>query len=251
MARPTLSVYGLYQYDNSLFDDLHIPEGMNKETLVDNILLECAELETIYPALPFLKIAIGKWSDKELPVWEKLYETTQYEYDPIYNKDAHYTETETETRDLHGSSSQTASSQSTETRNLQNSKTTNLTDQLTNDLAASKTDTNKVSAYDSNTYQNREQTESSATDTGTATTTHTGTETIKDTGTDATNSTGTGSASTTDSGTITRSHNRREYGNIGVTTTQRMILEERDIDKFNIYDFIVNQFKMRFCILVY
>ena len=251
MARPTLSVYGLYQYDNSLFDGLHVPTGVDHETVVDNILLECAELETIYPALPFLKVAIDKWSTKELPVWEKLYETTQFDYDPIYNKDAYYTETETETRDLHGTSSQTATSQSTETRNLNNTKTTNLTDQLTNDLEASKTDTNKVSAYDASTFQNREQTESSSTDTGTATTTHQGSETIRDTGTDTNNTSGSGNASSSDTGTIERSHSRREYGNIGVTTTQRMILEERDIDKFNIYDYIVEQFKMRFCILVY
>lgn len=251
MARPTLSVWGLYQYDNGLFDNLQVPTGVNKETVVDNILLECAELETIYPALPFLKVAIGKWSDKELPVWTKLYATTQFNYDPIYNKDAYYEETELETRDLQGTSSQTATSQSNETRNLSNTKTTDLTDQLTNDLSGSKTDTNKVSAYDASTFQNREQLESSTSDTGTATTTHQGSETIRDTGTDQTSTSGSGTGNTTDTGTIERTHSRREYGNIGVTTTQKMITEEREVSQFNIYDYIVEQFKIRFCILVY
>lgn len=251
MARPTLSVWGLYNFDNGLFDNLTVPTGVDKNTVVDNILLECAELETIYPALPFLKIAIGKWSDKELPVWTKLYETTQFDYNPIYNKDATYSDTDLETRNLAGYSHSSASSSNTETHNLTNTKTNALTDQLTNDLAGSKTDTNSVSAYDANTWQNREKLESSTTDTGTATTTHTGTETIKDTGTLSNSGSGLGTVNSTDTGTVKHEITRREYGNIGVTTTQAMIREERDIDKFNIVDYIVESFKQRFCILVY
>ena len=251
MARPNLSVYGLYQYDNSLFSGLQVPTGVDKDTVVDNILLECAELETIYPALPFLKIAIGKWSDKELPVWTKLYETTQFEYNPIYNKDAYYDDTDLETRNLAGTSRSSASSSNTESRNLTNKKTTALTDQLTNDLAGSKTDINSVSAYDANTFQNREKLQSDTTDTGTATTNHSGTETITDMGSIGSSGTGSGSSDTTETGTINHQITRREYGNIGVTTTQRMIQEERDIDKFNIVDYIVDSFKQRFCILVY
>ena len=38
---------------------------------------------------------------------------------------------------------------------------------------------------------------------------------------------------------------------IGVTTTQELIREQRDIDLFNLYDKIIEDFKMRFCILVY
>lgn len=251
MARPNLSVYGLYQYDNSLFSGLQVPTGVDKDTVVDNILLECAELETIYPALPFLKIAIGKWSDKELPVWTKLYETTQFEYNPIYNKDAYYSDEDLETRNLAGSSQSSATSSNTESRNLTNTKTNNLTDKLTNDLAGSKTDVSSVSAYDASTFQDREQLQSDTTDTGTATTTHTGTETIKDVGSIGNSGTGSGSSNTTETGTVKHDITRREYGNIGVTTTQRMIMEERDIDKFNIVDYIVDSFKQRFCILVY
>ena len=43
----------------------------------------------------------------------------------------------------------------------------------------------------------------------------------------------------------------RARGNIGVTTTQQMLEQERNIAKFNIYDIITEEFKMRFCILVY
>lgn len=40
-------------------------------------------------------------------------------------------------------------------------------------------------------------------------------------------------------------------GNIGVTTTQQMIEQERNISEFNIYDYIVRSFKRRFCIMLY
>ena len=40
MSNQILSVYGLYVYDNSLFDGLKIPEGLDKDTLIDNLLLE-------------------------------------------------------------------------------------------------------------------------------------------------------------------------------------------------------------------
>ena len=45
--------------------------------------------------------------------------------------------------------------------------------------------------------------------------------------------------------------NVRTHGNIGVTTTQQMTEQERNIANFNIYDIITNDFKQRFCLLVY
>ena len=52
-----------------------------------------------------------------------------------------------------------------------------------------------------------------------------------------------------DSGTIERSTTRS--GNIGTTMTQQLIKAEREVSQFNIYDFICDSFKRRFCILVY
>lgn len=55
-----------------------------------------------------------------------------------------------------------------------------------------------------------------------------------------------------DGNTNTRgTHSGRAHGNIGVTTTQKMIEEERRVSGFNIYDYIADSFKKRFCILVY
>ena len=52
----------------------------------------------------------------------------------------------------------------------------------------------------------------------------------------------------TDSG---REYERVEQGNIGVVTTQAMIQEERSVAEFNVYDAISEDFKNRFCIMVY
>ena len=46
-------------------------------------------------------------------------------------------------------------------------------------------------------------------------------------------------------------HKLRAYGNIGVTTTQAMITEERKVSEFNIIDYMIQDFRKRFCILVY
>lgn len=43
----------------------------------------------------------------------------------------------------------------------------------------------------------------------------------------------------------------RTYGNIGVTTTQKMIEEERRISEFDIDHIIINEFKKTFCLLIY
>lgn len=43
----------------------------------------------------------------------------------------------------------------------------------------------------------------------------------------------------------------RVKGNIGVTTTQQMITEERQVAKFNLTNYIIQEFIKRFCILIY
>ena len=87
MMRSTLDLLGLYNYHPSLFDEFDIPEQLDKTVLTENLLMESAEMEVIYPDADFMQMAIGSWSRKMLHVWEELYATTQYEYNPIWNKD--------------------------------------------------------------------------------------------------------------------------------------------------------------------
>ena len=79
---------GLYEYDNTLFQGLQVPEGVSKEHVINEILLQCAELEVLYPELDIMKLAITTWSVANLYTWQKLYDTMVVEYNPIWNVDA-------------------------------------------------------------------------------------------------------------------------------------------------------------------
>lgn len=46
-------------------------------------------------------------------------------------------------------------------------------------------------------------------------------------------------------------HTARLHGNIGVTTTQQMIEEERRIAEFNFYDYIIADFRQHMCVAIY
>ena len=208
MSNITLSVLGLYNYDDTLFDPMVVPEGVDKtNVLIPNLLSELAELEVLYADPEIMKNIIEVWSKKQLPVWTKLMATVNLEYNPIYNKDGYYEETET--------------------RDLANSN--NTTDTLNATVTDNGTNTNAVSAFNSSAFENREK------------------DTINNTRGEA--QTNTGTSTGTDTGEITRE--RHEYGNIGVTTTQQMIKEERDVAQFNIVNYIIEDFKQRFCVLVY
>ena len=68
--RSKLSVLGIYNYDSQIFDRLELPEGVDKETVVNSILLECADLELLYPVPVVLQTAIGLWSKYMLTSWK-------------------------------------------------------------------------------------------------------------------------------------------------------------------------------------
>lgn len=83
-----LSILALYNYKEDIFQDMVLPEGVNKETVIESICLKCAELEIIYPDYDIMKRAIKVWSNSELISWTKLYQSMTIEYNPIWNVDA-------------------------------------------------------------------------------------------------------------------------------------------------------------------
>ena len=246
--RATMDLISLYQVDDTILDLLQLPQDVDRETVTDNLLMETAELELLYPNPVFLKMAIGTWSKKQLPIWEELLATTKYEYNPIWNKDGSFHELIT--RDLAGT--EDVSDDNTRTDNLTDLTTNDLTDEQTRDLAGAVDSTVTKNVYgfnDSNNPSPAEQSieDTDTTDTGTLTDTHTGTQTNTHTGTQTDNRTI--DRDTTDTGTIDTL--RTEQGNIGTTSTQSLILEQRDVVKFNIIDYIIREFKDRFCLKLY
>lgn len=60
---------------------------------------------------------------------------------------------------------------------------------------------------------------------------------------------GSSSADRSEDETITTE--KKRGGNIGVTMTQEMIKREREVSEFDLYQYIIDDFKGRFCLLLY
>lgn len=83
-----MSIMGLYNNDESVFDLMNYPDGFTEadmDCVKFSILSECAELEVLYPNPTVMKNMIGLWSYKELPYWQRVYNAAQLEYNPIEN----------------------------------------------------------------------------------------------------------------------------------------------------------------------
>lgn len=178
--RAKLSIMGLYKWDETIFDGLLIPETLDRQTVIDNILLELAELEVIYPQPQLMALAIASWSAARLQGWERMALALAEEYNPLHNYDRHEEWDESGSADSDGSSR------------------------------------NRVAGFDSSSMAPQSEGDS-------------------------------------DSRTTTQSkRSGRAYGNIGVTTSAQMIEGEiKTRAAYNMVAIIVNEFKQRFCLLVY
>lgn len=288
MLPVTTTTLGMYNYNPNLFELLELPEGVDKESCIDNILMETCDLELLYPTYQHMHDFIGLWSKVNHNNWKALWEVLTAEYNPIWNKDGTVTETETTT----GTEATTGSKKGTNTQNTtqdttgsNTSKTTlsgktsdnrTIAETETRDLvvletgSTSNNSTHNVAGFDTNTLYASYSDNSSGTDSNNTTDTGTikndTTDTNKGTRDDVTdvagstteNVTGTLSGATsedtkgTSDTTGTRNYERVEQGNIGVTTTQSMILEEINLRlQNNFYGYIVDSFKQKFCLGVY
>ena len=324
-----ISPLGLYQWDNTLFDLMTIPTALNKNTLVDNLLAETAELEVLYPNPVVLKNLIGVWSHKNIDVWNRLYATTQYEYNPIENYNRFEegsedgsgstthsgTDTTADTTTYSGTDGRTEAimqggrdtstrqnaegGSQTQTRQMAQGGTEG--EQTTAQMAQGGTDTvtgqdtkghwiagfNSTASGQNDGLVKQTRDEDNATtstaygktesDAGSKTTTFGKTESDSETvnfgktdsESDTTNYGKTENVTEqktygqtiTKAGNLTHgerivsanegSHEIHAHGNIGVTTTQKLIREQRNIEQFNLYDIIIEDFKMKFCIMIY
>ena len=171
-----MTVLGLYNYNDTIFNAMQLPDGVDPDNVVSNLLMELAELEVIYPSWITMQRAISDWSRSRVRSWARMLQALSAEYDPIENYDRR--------------------------------------EEWTDDADSSGGHQNKVAGFnvgeqtDSNSSE--QQTRSSAT------------------------------------------HSGRIHGNIGVTMAQQMIQSELDLRAVNdIVQIIVNEFKKRFCIMVY
>lgn len=221
-----LTVEGLYNYDNTLFDGFNVPDGLVKQIAIDAILMMTRELEILYPDFTYMKNRITIWSNKYQINWKKLYDTTVLEYNPIENYDRMEDWTDTD--------DETSTSARDNTRNTTNSVKSTSTNEINNNVNV----TDQNTAFNAGLADHAKQiTDGDTTENGTITNTETG----KDTENENVN------------GGRTGRHTRtgRAHGNIGVTTSQQMIQSERDLVVFNLYDVIAESFIENFCLMVY
>lgn len=221
--------------NQSLFDNLNLPSGIDKDTVVDNILLEGGDFEVLYADPYFMRAAIGTWSSKHYRTFEKWIAALNLEYNPLENYDRQEDWTDT----LNSKSGNTNVDNTSEnTENDVSVSTTTDGNQTDNGSVE-----NTVSAFDSNTYQPSDKQTS---DTSTTTTTNIQSDTDG-------NVKFSRNSTVTDNGTRNdnSNHTGRIHGNIGVTTSQQMLQSELDIAKFNIVQQITDLFITEFCIMIY
>ena len=203
MSSSTMSILGLYQYgqynNDDLFENMQIPEGIDKDDLITNILEQGAAFEVLYPDYDYLKFSIGAWSKRWYRTMDKWITALNIEYDPLNNYDRH--EEWTDEDNVSGSTETSATSGGTAEDEL------------------------SVVAYNSDTYHNKEKKESES------------------------SSSSSGSSETTTEGTS--EHTGHLYGNIGVTTSQEMLTQELDVQRFNLIQQITDLFLTEYCIMVY
>ena len=248
-----LSPMGLLNWDSTIFDLMQIPSQLDRETLINNILAETMELEVLYPNPTVFKNLLGVWSAKQLDVWNRLYATTQYEYNPIENYNRYEEGSDS------GSGSVTHSGTDTTTETNTHGGSDTFTDNIEHDGQDTDTGTQEsghwIAGFDSRPAGDDDGLVKQSRDEGTLENTHDYGHTIEETGSTTYGKTETKNGSLVHGERVVNSnegeHEMHAHGNIGVTTTQKLIREQREVDKFNLYDIITDEFKMRFCILVY
>lgn len=270
-----ITLMGLNEYRDDLFEYLELPEDMDRQLAIDTIMLTCEELEIVYPSFPTMKHLIGIWSRSEVDIWEKLFKSENFEYNPLEpfnvvedtmtsgyeserengNEKEKRSEIGEETGKRNEGKNRVESSSvsNDESRNSNASENDNTTDNMTESVAA----------YNSETFKNSRKTDE---------TEDTSIGRISNENQSGT-SDGSSSLFENDNREIENSESRirdtenkkegnrdldrgtnkysRTHGNMGSTSYQELIKEEREVANFCTYDFIAESFKEKFCVRLY
>lgn len=234
----TLSFDGLLIGYPALFDGLQVPEGVNKETVVENLLINTMELEVMISSGPVMARALTAYSTMMLPSWTRYAKALGLEYNPLD------TDERTRTLEHSGEDSNTRSPNlTTETTGTgESTRKPNLTTTGQNDGEDSTT--REVVGFDSAQLQVAEKnttqlgTGNTITSTGTDSTSTTDSRTVKSSGSESTN----GTTKYTDSET---------YKGRAGKSAQSLVMSELAVAYENVVAKIVDDIKQKFCLLVY
>lgn len=276
-AKITLFTFARWKQmqDDDLFINLAVPPGIDRQTLIDNILLRGGEFEVVYSDPDFMQYSIGTWCRKWYRTMQKWIDALNIDYNPLENYDRYEHWQDVTDRDTvtegSANSNNLRTLGNTDTRTLSHADETTFNNQdktiidseIHDTIDEDDTRENFVSAFDSSDYQpssketlahdgdnTKEEDTTNTTDhTGTIRDDHVGTITDDHTGTindDYADGHHENGSEDTDS-----VHDGHVHGNIGVTTSQQMLQQELDIAQWNIYEHITDLFLNEFVIPIY
>lgn len=227
-----ITLYGMMTYMKELYDidifgEITLPEGIDRDALIDVILHESGEFEVLYPDGNFLKNMISNFFATHYWTFDKWAKAIELEYNPIENYDRQEDETVNITDHATGSTinsgEQTSDSTTKDTHKFRTEVNDNISAFNSSTMQPNTTSTSISEGLDGD--NNKIETEMSETSSGTSTSENDGT-----------------------SDTIRTS---RIHGNIGVTTSQQMLESEFKIARFNLYQQINDLFADNLLITVY
>lgn len=223
-----LTMIGLYNYDPDIFANLELPDGYDRETFIDSLLLEHGEKCVLYSNPDFMKNAIGAWSRKWSLELARIYDALTAEYDPIYNYDRFEEISDNEGRKL------------TSATNAGHKATDDPDYSVTQDTNEDAVTEEQVSADNSGSYQPEHKTIQN------------GGKTTATTKGKTQNLSETSNSKTDDAETRNFTHKAHIFGNIGVTTSSQMVSEVlRQRFEYNLYGTAARLFANELLIGIY
>lgn len=219
MARITL--WGFYQFtDKTLFDNIKLYEGFDKQVLIDLIMQQSGELFPFHQQPEYLQLNIENWFNRMYDQFKRMYEAITAEYNPIENYDRIEEWSDSE------SASQSESESSSSSSSAHDSTSDSSSNSMTNDISAA----NMTGGFLPDSASNGVSAGRSSTDS---------------------NSRINSSRNRHDMSNRFATHGGRIHGNIGVLTNQSMIESELRLRQFDIYETIANMFEEEFIIRIY
>lgn len=229
MSMYSLTLYGLYKWNTSLFDNMIFPKNADKENFIDSLILSYGMCEPLYPDFDFMKnSAIPAWSKKWQRNIEKVFNVLeQLDYEPIENYDRK--EEWSDSPDI--TRINVASGSDTGTMSAGHIQKTSQSGSDSNEQT--------TSAFNSGTYDPKDKT----------TVSYGNNTTVESDGKDVNEMIYGKTDTSTEKGTTI--HSGHIHGNIGVTTSQQMAQSELELRKQSFIDYCTMLFAQDLLLLVY